>query len=68
MMLSFNFIYQMKGEKEMNELERKTIAFLLDVIYELSVGHDIDENKVQQIVNLMDEFDTCDLDEREFRY
>ena len=52
----------------MNERERKVIAFLLGIVFKLSVEHAIDENEVQQIENLMDEFGTCDLDEREFRY
>lgn len=52
----------------MNERERKVIAFLLGVVFNLSIGRGIDENDVQQISNLMDEFGTCDLDEREFRY
>lgn len=52
----------------MNEQERKVIAFLLGVVFNLSIGRSIDENDVQQISNLMDEFCTCDLDEREFRY
>lgn len=52
----------------MNERERKVIAFLLDVIFDLSVGDNIDENKMTQLLNLMTEFGTSDLDEREFRY
>lgn len=52
----------------MDERERKVIAFLLGVIFDLSIGHAIDENKTMQIDNLMGEFGTYDLDEREFRY
>ena len=52
----------------MNERERKVIAFLLGVIFKLSIGDDVDENETQQILNLMSEFGTSALDEREFRY
>lgn len=52
----------------MNERERKVIAFLLGIVFKLSIDQRIDENEVQQLNNLMDEFDTCELDEREFRY
>ena len=52
----------------MDARERKIIAFLLGVIFKLSMGQDVDRNEVQQLVNLMDEFDTDDLDKQEFRY
>ena len=52
----------------MNERERKVIAFLLGVVFELVTDGTIDENKTKQIANLMDEFGTADLDEQEFRY
>lgn len=52
----------------MSERERKIIAFLLGVIFKLSMDRDVDANEVHQLVNLMDEFGTYDLDEEEFRY
>lgn len=52
----------------MNERERKVIAFLLGIIFKLSIGDSIDENETTQICNLMSEFHTSDLDDREFRY
>lgn len=48
--------------------ERKVIAFLLGIIFKLSINDPIDPNEVQQIDNLMAEFGTYDLDENEFRY
>ena len=52
----------------MNERERKVIAFLLGIIFKLSIGEIIDENEITQILNLSSEFGTSELDEREFRY
>ena len=54
----------------MNEEERKVIAFLLGIVFKLSIerGSSITENETQQLSNLMDEYGTDELDEREFRY
>lgn len=52
----------------MDNDERKVIAFLLGVVYKLSIDQDLDFNETQQLYNLMDEFGTDDLDENEFRY
>lgn len=52
----------------MDERERKVIAFLLGIIFKLSIGDAIDQNEIQQILNLMSEFGTRDLDAREFNY
>lgn len=52
----------------MSEYEEKVIAFLLGVVYKLSIGQDLNFGEVQQLDNLMGEFGTYDLDENEFRY
>ena len=52
----------------MDERERKVIAFLLGIIWKLSIDGPVNKNEVQQICNLMAEFGTDDLDDLEFRY
>ena len=52
----------------MNEREQKVIAFLLGIVFKLSINDALDDNEIQSIRNLMSEFGTNDLDEREFRY
>lgn len=52
----------------MDDRERKVIAFLLGIIYKLSLDQAVNPNELQQIDNLMGEFGTHDLDEKEFRY
>ena len=52
----------------MNDEERKAIAFLLGIVFKLSIGDSIDMNETRQLDNLMDEFGTRELNEREFIY
>ena len=52
----------------MNERERKVIAFLLGIVTKLTYGCGINDNERKSLENLMDEFGTDDLDEKEFRY
>lgn len=52
----------------MDNDERKVIAFLLGIVFKLSLDQAVNPNELQQLDNLMDEFGTYDLDENEFRY
>lgn len=52
----------------MDERERKMMAFLAGMVWKLANDQWLNMNEVQQLDNIMSELGYQDLDEKEFRY
>lgn len=52
----------------MTEREKKMVAFLAGIIYDLARGLPITDDEIRQVDNIAGEFGFFDLDEKEFMY